>query len=63
VADRTVSMTLKLTTEEHEALKARAEELDRSMAWVIRHAVRKEIGLDPTPGARTGPYRPKRDNQ
>jgi predicted transcriptional regulator len=56
-------MTLKLTTEEHEALKARAEELDRSMAWVIRHAVRKEIGLDPTPGARTGPYRPKRDNQ
>jgi hypothetical protein len=52
-------MTLKLTPEEHEALKRRAEELDRSMAWVIRSAVRKEIGLDPSPRAQSGPYRPK----
>jgi predicted transcriptional regulator len=46
MADKAVSMTLKLTPDEHQALQQRATELERSMSWVIRKAVRREIGLE-----------------
>lgn len=52
MADGTVELVVRLPADLHQALKARAEQEDRSMAAVIRQALRRYVD---TPAGEAGP--------